>query len=262
MRKKDHLKLIQKSGKMSPLKKAIRLIFRLVLLLAILLLLKNGEAFFRINEIRVEGAGLVPAADIIEASGIKKGKNMFMLKESTISDKIQKHFPRVEKVEIDRFLPDTIVISITERTLAGYILTDDGLWLIDQDAFCFASAAEPGSDYPLLVGVADELIVPGAYLGCPVRREALVNLFTIWPGQAELELVKINLSDRDNLIVHTVKDLEIWLGDGKEMESKVILIQHSIPYINSNPGTHLDVRSGKRLVVSKNAVISEKEVEP
>lgn len=261
-RKNDHLKLANKGGNLPAWKKAIRFLFRLAFIIAILLLLKSGEAFFRINEIRVEGAGSITSGEIIAAAGISKGNSIFLLQEERVTEKIQKHYPRIKNIEISRNLPDTVVISVTERTPAAYIKASDGFWLIDQDTFCFAYSAAATTDYPILVGLADELIIPGYYLGCPVRREALADLFLAWSGEDELEIAEINLYDKYNLIVYTVAGLEIWLGDGKEMESKLNLIKQSIPYIKIKSGTHLDVRSEKRLVVSKTAVIIDKEVDP
>jgi cell division protein FtsQ len=260
--KNDHLKLANKGGNLPAWKKAIRFLFRLAFIIAILLLLKSGEAFFRISEIRVEGAGSIASAEIIAASGIIKGNSIFLLQEERVTEKVQKQYPRIKHLEISRNLPDTVVISVTERTPAAYIKASDGFWLIDQDTFCFAYTAAATTDYPILVGLADELIIPGYYLGCPVRREALADLFLAWSGGDELEIAEINLYDKYNLIVYTVAGLEIWLGDGKEMESKLNLIKQSIPYIKIKPGTHLDVRSEKRLVISKNDLIMEKEVDP
>ncbi len=262
IRKNKQLKLAAKSRDLPAWKKAVRFLFRLVLVLALLILLGYGETFFRVGEIIVDGAEEISPGEIIAAAEIRIGMNIFLIQDQAASEKIRKQLPRIKKAEISRSLPDKVVISVSERVPAVYALTNNGFWLIDQDAFCFAYNTEPAAGYPLLVGIEDELIMPGTFLGCPVRREALVNYFLTWPGRAELQIAEINFYNKYNLIVRTVEGLEIWLGDAKEIESKIKLIQSSIPYININPGTHLDVRSGKRLIVSKNAVTGEKEVDP
>ena len=261
-RKSDHLKLMKKSGNLPVWKKVTRFLFRLVLAVALLVLLRYGETFFRVDAISVEGAEALSSGEIIAASGIREGISIFLLQEQKISEKIRKQCPRIKEVELNRNLPDAVVITVSERMPVGYVITTDGFWLIDLDAFCFAHAAESTGAYPLISGVADELVIPGALLDCPIRREALQRFFAAWTEGATLEIAEINLEDQYNLIICTVEGQEIWLGDGRDMVSKIALIERSIPYINADSGTHLDVRSGKRLVAAKSALKIVKEVDP
>lgn len=260
--KKDHLKLVSNSDRKPAWKKVIRFMFNLVVIAALILLLKHTEAYFRIDRIDVEGLGELTTGEISEAAGIRKGMSIFLLKEQRIAENIMQHFPHVKSVTVSRNLPDSVVITLTDRIAAGYILTADGYWLVDRDGVCFASAAEPVEGYPLISGIEGEMVIPGAPLDCPIRREILQKYFASWPGDTGLEAAEINLNESYNLVVHTVDGLQIWFGDGRNMNSKLALVQQSLPHIVAGPDTHLDVRSGKRLVVSKSAVNAEKEVEP
>lgn len=260
--KSDHLKLAARNRGLPAWKKAIRLLFRLALLVAIMLMLRHGETIFRVSEVEIEGAGETSPGEILAAAEIRKGMNIFLIQGQAVSEKIRRQLPRIKEADISRSLPDKVVISVSERTPAVYAVTNNGFWLIDQDAFCFAYVTESAEDYPLLAGISDELIMPGTFLACPVRREALVEYFSVWPGGTGLKIAEINFYNKYNLVVRTEEGLEIWLGDSKDMESKLTLIRRSIPYINTNSGTHLDARSGKRLIVSKNAVTGVREVDP
>jgi cell division septal protein FtsQ len=260
--KKDHLKLVSNSDRKPVWKKAIRVMFNLIVIAALILLLKHTEAYFRIDRIDVEGLGELTMGEISEAAGIRKGMSIFLLQEQRIAENIMQHFPHVKSVTVSRNLPDSVVITLTDRIAAGYILTADGYWLVDRDVVCFASAAEPVEGYPLISGIEGEMVVPGAPLACPIRREVLQKYFTYWPGDTGLEAAELNLNESYNLVVHTVDGLQIWFGDGRNMDSKLALVKQSLPHIVADPETHLDVRSGKRLVVSKSAVNTEKEVEP
>jgi cell division septal protein FtsQ len=260
--KQDHLKLVSNNSRKSAWKKAVRFLFNLVVIAALILLLKHTEAYFRINKIDIEGLGDLKTAEISEAGGIRKGMSIFLLQEQKIAEDIMQQFPHIKSVTISRNLPDSVVITLTDRIAAGYILTADGYWMIDRDVVCFASTAEPVEGYPLISGIEGEMVIPGAPLGCPIRREVLQKYFAYWPGDTGLEAAEINLNESYNLVVHTVDGLQIWFGDGRNMDTKLALVQQSLPHIVADPETHLDVRSGKRLVVSKNAVNIDKEVEP
>jgi cell division protein FtsQ len=260
--KSDHLKLVGKNGGLPGWRKAIRFLFRASLVIAIILLIRHGETYFRVSEIRVDGAGDIPSADIISAGRIREGMNIFLFREEKIADNIMNQFPHIKTVGVSRELPDSVLISLVERSPIGHIMTADGFWLIDEDMICFKQNIEESGEHPLITGIPAELVIPGTLLRCPARRTALSTFFAAWPETGGLEIEKIDLTYSYNLVVHTVDGLEIWLGDGKEMAYKLNLVQQSIPYIFSESGTRLDVRSGSRLVVSRNSLNSEKEVDP
>ena len=261
-RKNDHIKLLEKRSEQPGWKKALRFLLRLAMVAVILLLIRQGETFFRINEIEVRGAGELTAAEIISAGKVSRGMSIILLREERIAEKIQHKYPRVKSVEINRILPDKVTIIIDERRPVGSIITADGFWLMDSNTIPFTYTAEPADGYPLISGIEGELVMPGFPLGCPVKRGTLSNFFAAWVGESRLEIEKIDMTDSYNLVVYTEGGLEIWFGDGKRMEHKLDLVELSMPHIALDSKTRLDVRSGNRLVLSSAAVIDQKGVDP
>ncbi len=258
-RKNDHLKLVKKQNNPSAAKKFVRFVFRLALVLGILFLLQQGETFFRVNEIRVEGAGEMQRGDILNAGEISEGMSIFLLREKSAAERMQEQLPWVKQVEISRNLPDTVVITIDERRPAGYVITADGYWLIDNHAVYLDYTEQPTEKYPLISGIDSGNVIAGAPLDSAERRKALQNLFSSLPGENNLEIEKINFEKSYNLIVHTVDGLEIWFGDGEDIDYKLRLIEESISHIDRTAEARLAVRCGNRLVVSGSAVIEDDE---
>ncbi len=261
-RKNDHLKLVNKNSERPLWKKALRFLFRLTFIVVILLLLKQGETFFRINKIEVQGAGELTAAEIISAGEVRKGSSIILLQEDKIAEKIQNVHPWVKNVEITRILPDRIIIAIEVRRSVGSIRTENGFWMIDSNTIPFAYMTEPAADYPVIAGIKEELIIQGVPLDCRERREALSNFFAVWCNEKRFEIAKIDMTDSYNLVVVTGEEMEIWFGDGKNMQHKLDLVEKSLPYITVDSETRLDVRSGNRLVLSSTAGTVQKEVGP
>ncbi|MBW6464204.1 MAG: cell division protein FtsQ/DivIB [Dethiobacteria bacterium] len=260
--KSDHLKLVKQNKQMPRWKKTIRFLFRLTLLVGLVLLLKHGETFFRVNEIIVEGAEDIPGEAIMSAGNLEIGMSILFLKENKIAEAVMSEYPEINKVEITRILPESLVVSVTERTLAAYVIIPDGYWMIDRDAVCFAHTMETAGDYPVISGIDVSMIIPGEPLGGTGRRDTLRSFFHNWYNADLPEIEKIDFADSFNLIAESTEGWEIWLGDDKEMAYKLLLIQESIPYLTEGSQARLDVRSGKRLVVSSSSVIDEKEVAP
>ncbi|MGM0651741.1 MAG: cell division protein FtsQ/DivIB [Bacillota bacterium] len=262
--KNDHLKLVKnKNENRSGLKRAFRLFGKLVIVVVVVLLLKEGEQFFRINSIDMEGSREISVTELAAAGDINKGKSIFLLDEDKIAEKITNEFPSIRSVRIERTLPDQLLIKIDQREPAAYMVTADGYWLVDFNVVPYKNIAEPDQEFPEITGISGELVVPGVPLTCSFRREILQEFFSTWQGKGHLEIVKLDMSKSYNLIAYTADNLEIWFGNAKEMDQKMELIESSLPYISAEPGgTRLDVRSGKRLVLSSAAVINEREVDP
>jgi len=262
--KSDHIKLVKNKTNAQPgWKRAFRFLCKLVTVVVIVLLLKEGEQFFRINSITVEGSMEVSAAELAEVGGINKGRSIFLINEDTITGKIKEEFPSISSVQIKRTLPDQVLVKIDQREPVAYIVTADGYWLIDSGVVPYENIDEPDEDYLQITGISGELVVPGIALNCTLRREILQKFFSNWNKKDRFQIEKLDFSESYNLIAYTADNLEIWLGNAKNMQQKMELVELSLPYISEDlEGARIDVRSGKRLVVSSAAVLEKREVDP
>lgn len=259
--KRDHLKLVQNKNHPPAWKRALRFLGRLVLVSGLVLVLWQADAFFRIAQVQVQGAVELSVDEILKAAEISEGMNIFFLREAEAAARITAALPRVRQAEIKRILPDEVEITVQERQPAAYVMTADGLWLIDQLAVSFAYSSEPEADYPVISGIDGIMVIPGAPINCRERRAALQNLFSSLAAGDAPEIERIDLSDSYNLIVYTADGLEIWFGEGKDLDNKLELVKRSLPYIDPAAEERLDVRCGRRLVVSGRAVREEDEQE-
>ena len=101
-------------------------------ILICLSLIMAMSIFFRVNEIQVEGNTIYTDEEIIEASGIDTGDNLFFINRSSATSRIFARLPYIQEVTaIDRNLPDTVVITVTESNSIAYVASGSGLWLID-----------------------------------------------------------------------------------------------------------------------------------
>lgn len=87
--------------------------------------------FFRVDTILVTGAKRYTQEDVIAASGIEFGDNLYLLNKPTVVRQIQETLPYIERVKrIDRKLPDTLLIEVTECGTPLALVQDGGTWLI------------------------------------------------------------------------------------------------------------------------------------
>ena len=123
-----------------------RRIFASFVLLTVVLIsvvILSLTVFFKIDTIKVKGDSRYDTSQIIEASGIAKGKNLFLISVSSSQESITEKLPYISKAVITRRLPSSVIIEIEStdavfcfNTGSGYALTDaDGkvLELVSED---------------------------------------------------------------------------------------------------------------------------------
>ena len=90
-------------------------LFKLLCVLAVVVALTGGATvFFRVETVTVTGNQRYTREDIIAASGIQMGDNLYALNKVRIDRKIRTQLPYVGELSINRSLPSTILIHVTE----------------------------------------------------------------------------------------------------------------------------------------------------
>ena len=100
-----------------------------VIILAVVL--AGCIVFFRVNEITVVGQGKYTAQQIIDASGIQNGDNLFLINKARVARQIYTGLPYVDEVNPRRVLPDQVILTVTECTPAAVVQGGEGWWIID-----------------------------------------------------------------------------------------------------------------------------------
>ena len=102
----------------------------LSLLLIVVAVVFGLGVFFRVQNISVEGATSYTDEEIIEASGIDVGDNLFFINRFSASSQIFSRLPFVESATIERSLPNRIVIHVEESYAVAYLAWEDQSWML------------------------------------------------------------------------------------------------------------------------------------
>ena len=132
--------------------------------------------FFKVDTITVTGNSRYTANQIIEASGIETGDNMFFLNKYHASERITAALPYVETVRSSRQLPDTLVVTVTECTAPAAVSQDGKLWLLSGDGKIVDAKTGDGKQYAVVEGLT--LLEPqvGADLQVPEEQQPSARL--------------------------------------------------------------------------------------
>ena len=90
-------------------------LFKLLCLLAVGVALTVGATvFFRVESVVISGNQRYAQEEVLAASGIEMGDNLYALNKVSIDRKIRTRLPYVGELSINRALPSTIRIDVTE----------------------------------------------------------------------------------------------------------------------------------------------------
>ena len=101
-----------------------------IIVLGVLLAL---SVFFRVSKITVDGNSFYTEEQIIQASGIEDGDNMFFVNRFSAASRIFAKLPYVQKVTISRKLPNHVIIEIAESQELAYVVSGDTYWAMDSN---------------------------------------------------------------------------------------------------------------------------------
>lgn len=101
-------------------------LFKLLCVLAVVVALTAGATvFFRVERVSVSGCKRYTPEEIIEASNIQTGSNLYSLNKVSIDRSIRTKLPYVEELTINRALPNAILINVTECEAAAQVSVPD-----------------------------------------------------------------------------------------------------------------------------------------
>ena len=79
----------------------------------------GATVFFQVETIAVVGNSRYTAQEVIDASGVQIGDNLFQMNKNQISQQILQRLPYVGEVSPQRGLPSTLTIQVTEISAAA-----------------------------------------------------------------------------------------------------------------------------------------------
>ncbi len=107
-------------------------LYKLLSLFLILAAIVTGcIVFFRANHIVVSGESRYSEEEIIAATGVELGENLFQLDKFRMVQQMQTQLPYLDDISITRRLPDTLVITVTESQPVAALEYNGEWWLLD-----------------------------------------------------------------------------------------------------------------------------------
>lgn len=121
-------------------------------LIAVAAVIAAITLFFRMDHIVVSGNERYSEQEVLDASGLVTGGNLYFLNKYGVKETIFAQLPYVEEVKINRKLPDTLLIEVRECKAVAGVDSPGGVWLISAEGKLLEQTSAPPEGCPLVTG--------------------------------------------------------------------------------------------------------------
>ncbi|HEX3037424.1 MAG TPA: FtsQ-type POTRA domain-containing protein [Oscillospiraceae bacterium] len=207
--------------------------FLMVIVAAVVLSL---TVLFKIDTIEVNGTTRYTPQEIISASGIEKGKNLFLTNTSQAGAAIKKKLPYIGTVTVSRGLPAKILITVKSAELSGAVQYNGGYVLISKDGKVLEQVNTLPNDCAAIIGLELASAQTGTSIACKSEAEKALyeELVSVLETNKMDKITKIDISNSYRILVEYDKRITMNLGLASGMDYKIRFAKTVLPQLESN----------------------------
>ncbi|MCL1828137.1 MAG: FtsQ-type POTRA domain-containing protein [Oscillospiraceae bacterium] len=214
--------------------------------------------FFRVSKIEVEGTSIYTTDEVIEASGISKGDNLFFVDRFTAISKIFSKLPYVEEVGIIRSLPNKLVIKISEGAALAYIDVNGKLWTIDRGCKFLGNISESeASELIRIDGIAPEAPAAGEIIKTDISEISKIEFLSVVLREMAAkemcrDVTEIDMSNISSPEFEYLGRFTVRIGKNENIDYKFDMLLGSVRRLASGDTGIIDLSADKKVHFSPN----------
>lgn len=198
-----------------------------------------GSSLLVVRHVKVTGNRLVPAAQVRSAAGIRAGQPLARVNTAAAAHRVDR-ITAVLSATVSRSWPDTIVITVRERTPQLAVPSAGGYDLVDEYGVTVRWAQRKPAGMPVLSAS------PAVLRGNPGVRAAAMVLRQL-PDALRLRIKSVSAPSATAVTLHLAGGVTVlWGGVGQEAqkwaELELLLRTHAHFYDISDPSTAVTQR--------------------
>lgn len=232
-----------------------RFILKMMLLcLTSLAVVIGATIFFKVETIVVEGNSHYTGEEIIAATNIQLGENLFSIQKEDISEKITYVLPYIQSIEIKLHLPTGIKLVVQEQVGMVELVTESGTWymgiqgkLLENSSTNMTGNLPPSEEPPLEEGSEDTVVEEGS--DDTVVEELEMEADTGESEESSHTLGSLSFSSAEETVNQLVSDVVSWEEEPSydfefdPTEQPVITVTGLTP-LDPQAGTQIQVAEG------------------
>lgn len=199
--------------------------------------------FFQVNTFEIHGVENYSEDAVIIASGIELGQSILLVDKSKVASQINTRLPYVQSVQIERRLPGTVVITVTEGRAAASVRSEyDEFWLIDDNGKLMEQVNEDrAASVTRIDGVSALLPVAGDQIRLSAEDQQRLDVALELLRQLERydlagQIVSMDVSQLYDIVMYYTDRFEIQLGSTEELDYKIKYLAYALESLDGKSG--------------------------
>ncbi len=230
-----------------------------VFLFSFILILFLGTAFFfffRVKDISVTGNSVYSDEEIIAATGIETGDNIFSFGKKETVSLITDSLPYVGDVVIKRRLPSEITIEVKEKKAVMYTYINGDYYLLSDELTVLSATDKlsgvPGNAIKLVTGTVDRCLVGQTLTFMDVRTyDSVLEMYSVLKqNEMDYYIREIDIKSRFDISMQYTDRFDVYIGDMDDFELKVPFLAKVIDELYEEVKGSIDLSSYKEATVS------------
>jgi cell division protein FtsQ len=184
----------------------------LVAVLGLVAWLLWGSPVLTVATVRVDGAGTLTAAEVVDVAGIDEGTPLLRVDVDAAEARVAR-LPQVADVEVTRGWPRSVVVTVVERVPVAVVEESGTRSLVDADGVLFDTV----TGYPPVGVVPLEVADPGPE--DPATRAALAALVAL-PEDVRVDLADARATSAEDVTLTLEDGTTVLWGSDERVDDK------------------------------------------
>ena len=200
-----------------------------VLVLGIAAALLFANPYFRVTQVRVDGAQTLTPQEVYAEARVPDRTNVFWMLRQPFARRLAQD-PRIDHASRSIELPHRLVLTVAERQPRAVLFGRGQFWLLDARGVPYQTLDRPVPHVPLLL-VSRKVMPDDVPLGRPLGAVWLPDAFrllALLDHTPALSGAKIIIDQNANLCLNRRDNLQIRLGQGDALPQKVALADATV----------------------------------
>ena len=195
-----------------------------------------------VRRVTVVGSRHVAADAVVDATELDgSGRNLLLLSTEDVVQRVE-GLPWVKEAEVDRMLPGTVRVTVTERKPALVLSLGAARWTLDARGNVL-EAGEARRGLPVLAGVEVGRVQPGIKLLTEESEDAL-RVFRSLPAVMRARVSGIFAPTRERITLSLDQGTVVRFGPAEQISDKLKVLKALLARLRSEGRTtaYIDVR--------------------
>lgn len=211
-----------------------------------------ASPIFAVKNIEINELQYFTKEDICSRIGLYEGDNGVFFNKGK-AEKTLKSDKYISDADLSFRFPDTMVVTINENRICGYIHYLDNYLYLDREGRVIDVKKETSESLPIIEGLEFSSFTVGEIMNVE-NEEAFESALIISKAMSKYEIldknVSINVADSENIYAY-VDNIKVLLGDTTRMEEKIKTMSEAIAEIPDGDMGTLDLQDLSQPIIFK-----------